>query len=76
MMYISLAALLFVGTHLGISSTRLRARLVSAVGERGFLLLYSLIAIATLSYLIWLYNELPRYDYFWMPSPDATTATR
>ena len=76
MMYISLAALLFVGTHLGISSTGLRTRLVGAVGERGFLVLYSLIAIATLSYLIWLYNELPRYDYFWMPSPERYMAAK
>ena len=70
MIYISLAALLFVGTHLGISSTSLRTRIVGAVGERGYLVLYSLVAFATLSYLIWLYNALPRYDYFWMPSPE------
>jgi uncharacterized membrane protein len=70
MMYITLAALLFVGTHLGISSTALRPRLVGSVGERGYLVLYSLVAIATLSYLIWLYNELPRFEYFWMPSPE------
>ena len=76
MTYISLAALLFVGTHLGISSTGLRARLVTAVGERGYLVIYSLIAFATLSYLIWLYNELPRYDYFWMPSPELYMVAR
>lgn len=70
MTYIALAAILFVGTHLGISSTGLRARLVATLGERGYLVLYSLIAIGTLSYLIWLYNELPRYDYFWLPSPE------
>jgi uncharacterized membrane protein len=70
MLYITLAALLFVGTHLGISSSALRARLVGSVGERGYLALYSLVAIATLSYLIWLYNGLPRYEYFWMPSPE------
>lgn len=76
MTYIIPAALLFVGTHLGISSTALRARLVAALGERGYLLLYSLIAFATLSYLIWLYNELPRYDYFWMPSPELHMVAR
>ena len=70
MTYIALAAILFVGTHLGISSTGLRSRLVATLGERGYLVLYSLIAIGTLSYLIWLYNELPRYDYFWLPSPE------
>ena len=76
MTYLFLAALLFVGTHLGISSTTLRARLVEAIGERGFQALYSLIAIATLSYLIWLYNALPRYDYFWMPSPELYMVAR
>jgi uncharacterized membrane protein len=76
MTYITLAALLFVGTHLGISSTGLRARLVGSVGERGYLVVYSLIAFATLSYLIWLYNELPRYDYFWMPSPELYMVAR
>ena len=76
MMYISLAAILFVGTHLGISSTPLRARMVDSVGERGYLVLYSLVAVVTLSYLIWLYNELPRYDYFWMPSPELYMAAR
>ena len=76
MMYITLAALLFVGTHLGISSSALRARLVGSVGERGYLALYSLIAIATLSYMIWLYNGLPRYDYCWMPSPELYMVAR
>jgi uncharacterized membrane protein len=70
MMYITLAAILFVGTHLGISSSGLRVRLVGVLGERGYLLFYSLVAFGTLSYLIWLYNELPRYDYFWMPLPE------
>lgn len=76
MTYITLAALLFLATHLGISSTGIRARLVGAAGERGYLVLYSLVAFATLSYLIWLYAELPRYEYFWMPSPELYMAAR
>jgi uncharacterized membrane protein len=76
MTYISLAALLFVGTHLGLSSTGLRARLVAQVGERGFLVVYSLVAAVTLSYLIWLYNILPRYEYLWMPSPELHTVAK
>jgi hypothetical protein len=31
------ASLLFLGTHLGISSTGLRGRLVGMLGERGYL---------------------------------------
>jgi uncharacterized membrane protein len=76
MMHITLAAILFVGTHLGISSSGLRTRLVGVLGERGYLLFYSLIAFGTLSYLIWLYNELPRYDYFWMPSPELYSVAK
>ncbi len=76
MTLITLAAVLFVGTHLGISSTGLRMRLVGALGERAYLVLYSLVAAGTLSYLIWLYNELPRYDYLWLPSPELHTVAK
>lgn len=64
-----LAAVLFLGTHLGISSTTLRGRLVAMLGETGYLVAYSLVAAITLAYLIWMYGALPRYDYFWMPAP-------
>ncbi|MEQ8859502.1 MAG: NnrU family protein [Pseudomonadales bacterium] len=63
------AAVLFLGTHLGISSTTLRGRLVAVLGEGGYLFAYSLIALMTLGYLIWIYGALPRYDYFWHPDP-------
>jgi uncharacterized membrane protein len=69
MTQIVLAGLLFVGAHIGISSTGARARLVGLLGVRGYLGFYSLCAIATLGYLIWLYGELPRYEYIWEPSP-------
>jgi uncharacterized membrane protein len=64
-----LASLLFLGTHLGISSTALRGRLVVMLGERGYLAAYSLVAVVTLAYLIWIYAALPRYPYLWLPSP-------
>ncbi|MEM7000942.1 MAG: NnrU family protein [Pseudomonadota bacterium] len=67
-----IAALLWVGTHLGLSSTPLRAKLVGAVGEQGFLGIYSLMAFATLGYLICIYGfaATPREIYFWLPNPD------
>jgi uncharacterized membrane protein len=65
-----LAAVLFLGTHLGISSTVLRGRLVAMLGEGGYLIAYSLVAALTLGYLIWMYGALPRYGYFWLPSPE------
>lgn len=64
-----LASVLFLGTHLGISSTTLRDRLVAMLGERGYLVAYSLVAAVTLAYLIWMYGALPRYQYFWLPDP-------
>lgn len=63
------ASVLFLGTHLGISSTGLRDRFVALLGERGYLAVYSLISVLTLGYLIWVYSELPRLPYVWMPSP-------
>lgn len=65
------AAVLFLATHLGLSSTSLRDRLVGSLGERGYLAAYSLLALVTLGYMIWLYGALPRYDYFWLPDPGA-----
>jgi len=66
---ILLAGALFVGTHFGLSSTGVRPRLVAALGERGFLVFYSLVSAATLGFLIYLYGNLPRFDYLWTPSP-------
>ena len=42
-------------THIGLSSTPLRSRLVSTLGERGFGALYSLLAFATFVPLVWVY---------------------
>jgi len=69
MWQILFAGALFVGAHLGVSSTNLRATLVRAVGERAYLGIYSLLAVATISYLIWMYGAVPRYDYLWLPDP-------
>jgi uncharacterized membrane protein len=46
---------LFGATHMGLSSQGLRPRLVAALGARGFLLLYSLVALALFVPLVWLY---------------------
>jgi uncharacterized membrane protein len=52
---IALLWLLFAATHMGLSSRSLRPRLVAALGERGFLGAYSLVAIAIFTALLWLY---------------------
>ena len=69
-MEIIVAAILWVGTHLGLSSTPLRDVLVRLTSPVAFLGIYSLIATATLVYLIYSYATLPREIYFWLPNPD------
>jgi len=66
---IVLAGALFVLTHFGLSSAAVRPRLVAALGETGFLGVYSLVSAVTLGFLIYLYVDLPRFDYLWTPSP-------
>lgn len=73
---ILVASALFFGTHFGLSSTRLRGLLVGVLGERGFQVVYSVIAVGTLGYMIWLYDELPRFEYLWTPSPELYTAAK
>jgi uncharacterized membrane protein len=69
-MEIVVAAVVWVGTHLGLSSTPLRDMLVRATGPVAFLGIYSLIAAAALVYLVYTYATLPREVYFWLPNPD------
>ena len=64
-----LAGLLFVVTHLGISSTGLRGWLVERVGQGAYLGVYSLIAAITLGFLILAFNGAPPADFLWVPSP-------
>jgi uncharacterized membrane protein len=47
--------LAFTATHVGLSSVRVRPRLVAALGDLAFLGIYSLVALAIFVPLIWLY---------------------
>ncbi len=64
------AALLWIVTHLGISSSPVRAVLVQRIGAGPYLLLYSIVAAATLGLLIYVFISVPRFEYWWMPNPD------
>ena len=64
------AGVIWVVTHLCISSTPLRQKIVAVIGEGGYLALYSILAVASLGYLIWVYGDVPRFDYLWLPNPD------
>jgi uncharacterized membrane protein len=43
---------LFAGSHVGLASERVRSRLVAGLGERGFFVLYSVIAVALYALLV------------------------
>jgi uncharacterized membrane protein len=54
-----LAALFFAAIHLGVSGTTLRDRVVSRLGARGYMLVFSAASIAGIAWLIRAYNTAP-----------------
>lgn len=46
---------MFAGTHMVLSSLEVRGKLVSRLGEKGFVGVYSLVAFATFVPLVWVY---------------------
>ena len=56
MLSLSLAALFFIALHLGVSGTRLRDRIVAAVGLRPYMLLFSGMSIAGIAWLVTAYS--------------------
>lgn len=69
MFYLGLAVAVFVITHIGLSSTPLRGVIVQKIGENGFTGLYSVVALATLVWMVMTYNRAPHYEYLWIPGP-------
>lgn len=57
------ASALFVCGHFVLSSLALRGRLIAALGQFGYLALYSLLAIAAFAWMIWCYRLAP---YYWI----------
>ncbi len=55
-----LAALAFIGIHLGVSGTTLRDRIVAAIGDRGYMLGFSVASVAA---LVWLILSYKAADY-------------
>jgi uncharacterized membrane protein len=62
-----LAVLAFVGSHVLLSSTPLRAALVRRLGEGPFLGLYSTVALATIVWVVVAYGQAP-YLEIWPPA--------
>ncbi len=67
-----LAAIAFVGTHFLLSHP-LRAPVVEAITERGFLLVYSVVSMGTLVWLSLAYRAAPETPMLW-PVGDAVWA--
>lgn len=60
------ASVCFVGAHFLLSHVPVRDALVGRVGERGFLGVYSLVALVTLVWMIRAYGDAPM-RFVWMP---------
>ena len=56
---VALAALAFIGIHLGVSGTRLRDGLVARMGLRGYMAAFSAASVAALAWLILAYRSAP-----------------
>lgn len=61
------AAAAFVGSHFLLSHP-LRRPIVGAIGEKGFLLLYSLVAFATIGWVAHAYRAAPAVPLWWEPT--------
>jgi len=58
-----LATLVFLATHFA-PATPLRAALVRRIGERAYLAVYSIVALATIFWMVWAYNRAP-FEPLW-----------
>lgn len=67
---LGLAAFSFIATHF-IMSHPLRAGLVARLGERGFLLAYTVVAFATLGWTIWAFGRVPPEAPLWIAGDAA-----
>jgi uncharacterized membrane protein len=65
---LALATLAFVGTHLALSHP-LRVRLLSNLGDQGFLALYSAVAVVTLGWMILAWRAVTNSVALWV-APD------
>jgi uncharacterized membrane protein len=65
---LTIAAVFFVGTHIGLASTALRDQLVSSMGERLYRLVYSAIAALALGWMILAYRAAP-FEPLWTTGP-------
>ena len=65
--HVFIAAVLFIGAHFALSSQPLRQVLSMRLGERPFLAIYTLVALASFAWLLLAYARAP-YVTLWPPS--------
>lgn len=63
-----IAALFLLATHIGISSTGMRPRLIAALGERVYRILYSLISLIAIVWLVTSWRAAPWVE-LWPSGP-------
>ena len=68
MTWLVLAALVWIGAHLGIAGTGLRGVLAQRLGERGFRAAFSVLSVATIAFLILAYRYTPTVP-LWVAPP-------
>jgi uncharacterized membrane protein len=64
--HLALATLAFIVTH-HVTSTPLRATLAQALGERTYLIAYSLVSFVTIGWMSWAYVRAPVVSLFQVP---------
>ncbi len=62
-----LAGAAFLASHLGLSGAAVRGRLVGRLGEKGFQVLYALVALLALGAMIAGYVQAAHTDFLWIP---------
>jgi uncharacterized membrane protein len=67
LLHLALASLLFVGSHIVLSSGAVRPPLVAAIGEPLFRGLYSIVALALIVWMVMAYNAAPDLG-IWYPA--------
>jgi uncharacterized membrane protein len=67
MLLLSLAAVLWIGVHVGLSGTRLRNRLVARLGTGGFMAVFSVLSLLAIGALVAAYKSAPYIGLFVAP---------
>lgn len=70
------AAIAFAGTHLVLATNPIRPALLRRLGAGPYRGLYSLVAFATLGWLIWAYTDVHHADFLWLPNSITGGITR